>query len=233
VYADQREGWVGVFPERPNVALRVEAAAYRGRPVYFQLAGDWTRRDPHTTQTISTTAAALGRAVTFTLLLAGAAVLAPLNLRRGRADRAGALRLALFVFALFLVVWLLETWHVRDVAELRLLVLGLACALYWAGLCWLAYVALDPFARRLWPQTLIGWRRLLAGRFTDARVGREVLLGALGGAVGFALLALARLAPGWAGQPPPAPYWDWWVPSTFVSGFWAGHFLADFAYAIR
>src|SRR5262249_56010888 len=113
-----------------------------------------------------------------------------------------------------------EAGQGRGVAGVGRVVVGVAWGLYWAGLCWLAYVALDPFARRLWPQTLIGWSRLLAGRFADPRVGREVLLGALAGVAWFALLALARLVPAWVGQPPPVPYWDWWVPSTFVGGHW-------------
>src|SRR5262249_53957529 len=31
-YADSRRAWEGAYPERPDVAVRVEAAAYRGRP---------------------------------------------------------------------------------------------------------------------------------------------------------------------------------------------------------
>src|SRR5262249_51644519 len=119
------------------------------------------------------------------------------------------------------------------VAELRLLVMGLACALYWGGLCWLAYLALEPFARRLWPETLISWSRLLAGRFRDPPVGPDLLVRALGGRGYFTMLALARLVPGWAEEAPPVPYWDWWISSTLVSGYWAGNFLDNFAYATR
>src|SRR5262245_21448311 len=38
---DAREAWSGVFPEQPGLALRVEAAAWRGRPVYFEIIGPW------------------------------------------------------------------------------------------------------------------------------------------------------------------------------------------------
>jgi len=233
-YADQRQAWAGVLPDRPDLDIQVEAAAYQGQVVFFQIVGPWTQRDAlDAPPSISTLVAEAGRAVTFALLLGAAAILAPGNLRRGRADRQGADRLALFVFAVFLLVWLVETPHILGGAELRLLVLGLACALYWAGLCWLSYLALEPFARRLWPQTLISWGRLLAGRVRDPRVGRDLLIGTLAGTAWFVLFALARLAPGWLGQPPPVPYWDWWIPSTFISGFWLGNFLADIAYAIR
>src|SRR5207249_1641223 len=47
---------------------------------------------------------------------------------------------------------------------------------------WLIYLGVEPFLRRRWPHRLIGWTRLLEGRFADPLVGREVLLGFLAGA---------------------------------------------------
>src|SRR5262245_58565763 len=38
---DARRAWVGNFPEQPSLAMRVEAAAWRGRPVYFEVIGPW------------------------------------------------------------------------------------------------------------------------------------------------------------------------------------------------
>src|SRR5262249_51539753 len=37
VYADRTSVWEGAYPERPEIPIRVEAASYRGRPVYFPL----------------------------------------------------------------------------------------------------------------------------------------------------------------------------------------------------
>src|SRR5262249_18045738 len=47
-YADSRAAWEGRWPGRPDLALRVEAAGYRGRPAWFELRSDWTRpeREP-------------------------------------------------------------------------------------------------------------------------------------------------------------------------------------------
>jgi hypothetical protein len=45
VYSDARAAWSGSLAERPNIPMRVEAAAYRGKPVYFELIGPWTRPD--------------------------------------------------------------------------------------------------------------------------------------------------------------------------------------------
>jgi hypothetical protein len=43
------------------------------------------------------------------------------------------------------------------------------------------YLALEPYARRLCPDVLISWSRLMAGRLKDPRVGRDVLVGVLFG----------------------------------------------------
>jgi hypothetical protein len=37
VYADLRQAWSGVFPDRPDIPIRIEAAAYRGQPLSFQI----------------------------------------------------------------------------------------------------------------------------------------------------------------------------------------------------
>ena len=54
-----------------------------------------------------------------------------------------------------------------------------------------------------WPQTLIAWTRLLAGRLRDPLVGRDILVGGLFG-ISFQLLdQLQYLAQGWLGPYPP------------------------------
>jgi hypothetical protein len=117
--------------------------------------------------------------------------------------------------------------------ELRLLVMGLAMALYWVALIWAAYVALEPAVRRFLPETLIAWNRLLAGGFRDPRVGRDLLIGVLVG-VGLAYFeGLFRWSPVWIGLPPRVPGWDVFAPNTFVEGRWAGDTLITGAYAIR
>ena len=42
-YADERKAWEGPMPGRPDITLRAEAAAYRGKPAFFQIAGPWSR----------------------------------------------------------------------------------------------------------------------------------------------------------------------------------------------
>src|SRR5208337_3162527 len=43
VDSDARAAWTGSLAERPDIPMRIEAAAYRGKPVYFELIGPWTR----------------------------------------------------------------------------------------------------------------------------------------------------------------------------------------------
>jgi hypothetical protein len=56
-------------------------------------------------------------------------------------------------------------------------------ALFAGGLLYVMYLALEPSVRRYWPDSLLGWTRLVHGQIVDARVGRDVLSGLAGGAV--------------------------------------------------
>jgi hypothetical protein len=132
-----------------------------------------------------------------------------------------------------MLVWLVETHHVLGWGELRLVVMGLAFALYWAALVALSYVALEPYVRRHWPAAVISWTRLLGGRWRDPLVGRDVLAGVLGGVLWTVVAQLGTLVPAWLGEPAPIPWWDWWVPNTQVRGYWLGNFLINLVYSFR
>jgi serine/threonine-protein kinase len=45
------------------------------------------------------------------------------------------------------------------------------------GDLWLIYLALEPYVRRIWPDSMISWNRLLAGKWRDPLVGADVLVG--------------------------------------------------------
>ena len=67
VYSDARAAWTGSLAERPNIPMRIEAAAYRGKPVYFELIGPWTR--PERMQPYQPTAGERAGLVIFIVLL--------------------------------------------------------------------------------------------------------------------------------------------------------------------
>src|ERR1051326_4806872 len=49
---------------------------------------------------------------------------------------------------------------------------------------WLLYLAIEPAVRARYPHSIVTWNRLLAGRWLDAQVGADILIGA---AVGCAI----------------------------------------------
>jgi hypothetical protein len=72
-----------------------------------------------------------------------------------------------------------------------------------AGWLWVAYIALEPFARRRWPGMLVGWSRLLAGNYRDPLVGRDVLAGCVLSVFSCLMGNLAVLAHNFLGNPQP------------------------------
>ena len=116
VYSDARAAWTGSLAERPNIPMRIEAAAYRGKPVYFELIGPWTR--PDRMQPYQPTVGERVFLVILTVLLLASvvagAMLARRNLHLGRGDRRGASRLAVFVFAAWVVAVFFGAHHVPN-----------------------------------------------------------------------------------------------------------------------
>ncbi|HKQ99996.1 MAG TPA: serine/threonine-protein kinase [Pyrinomonadaceae bacterium] len=206
--SDARAAWDGSYPGRPELPLRIEAASYRGRPIYFEMIGPWQR--PARQIPFEERGSAKWFTVALFTLYFGTlglgALLAWRNLRLGRGDRRGALRLALFVFTIKMISWVFFTHHVPTVGEVAgLLTAGLRSAVYWACFFGLMYLAMEPFIRRRWPEWLISWGRLLSGNFRDPLVGRDVLIGAAFG-VGFILANYLRaIVPPLFGQPMSAP----------------------------
>ncbi len=207
VYSDARAAWTGSLAERPDLPMRIEAASYRGKPVYFELIGPWTR--PGRMQPYQPTFGERVGLVLLTVLLLSmvvvGAMLARRNLRLGRGDRRGASRLAAFVFVASSVAVFFGAHHVPNFDELALFFEFLAWGLLLSCFFWALYIALEPYVRRRWPTTLVSWSRLLAGGLRDPLVGRDVLAGCLWGAILVALTELNWFVPSWLGDLPSPP----------------------------
>ena len=205
-FATARAAWEGPHPERPGVTMRVEAASYLGRPVGFEWIGPWTKP----LQDSASPPSRVGDLVFLGLLLVclfGGAVLARHNLRAGRGDRRGAARLGMAVWVLQLAVWALGGHHVATADEGWLMISGFTNAAGMGLGFWLVYLALEPFARRRWPQMLISWTRALSGRWSDPLVARDLLIGALVGTTsGLIMGPLRVLLPLRLGIPGPPPH---------------------------
>ena len=104
---------------------------------------------------------------------------ARLNYRQGRGDREGALRLACVMFALEILLWLCRGHLVPSIDTLGVFIIAVSTALFVSGTTWMLYLALEPWVRRRWPQTIISWSRLLSGQFRDPLVGRDILFGVM------------------------------------------------------
>ena len=89
------------------------------------------------------------------------------------------MRLATLIFGLHMALWVFLA-HFSSVGNfLYLFVLAVSTALFWGGAVWVLYLALEPYVRRYWPQAIISWTRVLAGRWRDPLVGRDVLYGVM------------------------------------------------------
>ncbi len=206
VYSDSRAAWEGTLGNGPTAKIRIEAAAYAGKPVSFMIIGPWNPGGGG--QIIQAQSdSLLGKFVV--LLLVGATLgfvivgvlLGRKNLRDGSGDRKGGARLAVYIFLALMVSWAFRTRHFGASEELNLLQVGTYFALLPTVLLWLFYLALEPYVRRWWPHRMVSWSRLLAGDYRDPLIGRDTLIGA---GLGMAMMVVANvwaMAPDWIGHP--------------------------------
>jgi len=176
---DSRVAWSGTYPDRPDLPVRVEAASYRGRPVFFRVVGEWTpaERDPVQDQAGGSAYLVMSLGVYLSVIIA-ALLLAVRNYRRGQADLRTATRLGIAFTLCSLAIWLLQSSHSGSFfGEWSLLCIALGGAAIGAVQTMALYLAAEPVIRRRWPGRMTGWVRLLAGRIRNPLVGRDLLFG--------------------------------------------------------
>lgn len=207
VWADTRASWTGADPTNPDISLRIEAASCNGNPVYFHRIEPWTRPSR-----MGSKAATAGQTVASTILLGlfvtiliGSMLVARRNLQLGRGDRNGASRVAMFVLISSMLSWLFRGHHVPAFFEVGLFVIAAGWSLFSAAVVWLVYMALEPYLRKHWPHAMISWNRVLAGRFRDPLVGRDLMVGTMVGALVVTAIHLRYLGVTWFGEPVPQP----------------------------
>jgi serine/threonine-protein kinase len=167
VYADSRIAWVGSYPDAPDFEIRVEAAAFQGRPVAMRLLEPWNRTRAEETAELAarTRVGAIVQYVTYNLMI---------------------LRKTAFRFALYLgvvrLLWMVGAHHVAAQGEASILMAHYAYSTWRIFMVWVFYMAVEPYARRLWPHSLVTWVRFVGGRWRDALVGRDILVGVAAGA---------------------------------------------------
>jgi hypothetical protein len=218
--ASVRAAWDGSYPDHPEMKIHVEAAAFDGKPVYFEIVDAWDQ--PRDVQVnlgrFRQRALVVLLLSIFITVMLGSALLALRNLKLGRGDRRGAFRIAAFVLSVFFLRWLFAAHHVSTEEEALNFISNVQNMLFWTFFFWVVYLAFEPFVRRRWPGRIISWNRLLAGGFRDPLVGRDILIGAVFG-LGILLcnFYLASVVPQWFGYRPATPWFDF--PPTQLLGF--------------
>jgi predicted Ser/Thr protein kinase len=214
-----RAAWEGSYPSQPDLKFHIEAAAYQGKPVYFDIVDAWDLPVVEQEQSVSRRERTLSWVLVsiLVIVMVGSTFLTWRNLRSGRGDRKGAARLATFMLVVHLFGWIFTAHHVSSAEEILNFISSAKSIVFWTGFFWVVYIAFEPFVRRRWPGRIISWTRLLAGSWRDPLVGRDILIGAV---VGIALLFcnfyLSRLVPQWLGSAPLEPWMDF--PATQLLG---------------
>ena len=204
----RRRAWRTVLADSPGSEVTVEASSIGGFLTRFDVLPPWAggrslvAPRPRNAATKAATGFAIGLLCTTT---ATAVFLALRNARSGRGDRVGATRLAAFTCCCAAVVWLLGADHRAAFAELASLFEHAAWALLMAGLTWVFYLAVEPWARKVWPEIMISWSRLIRGRWRDPLVGRDILVGSAAGWVTVVAAAIPDMAARLFGLPLDSP----------------------------
>jgi len=178
---DTRAAWTGT---EGRDTIRVDAAAWLGRVVTLERLLPWKVTSP------SNDATSGGFFLVFLPLVAAA--VAWRNLRLGRGDKRGANRLAGFALACTLTTEFCASHYVPSSGEIGILIRALQDSLFIPAILWLVYVAFEPYLRRYAPNTMIGWSRLLEGRWRDPLVGGHLLAGV---AIGLGITLVIAMGP--------------------------------------
>jgi serine/threonine protein kinase len=227
--SDARAAWKGTWPSS-NRPLRVEAAAWRGKPVFFSLVGPWTKqsRMQGDTSTSEQKASQTAFLILWVLIpLLGGVLLARRNYVQGRGDLRGASRICGAVFVIEMVVWLCRG-HLTSTREiLYQFFVSTSTALFFSGLIGVLYLALEPYVRRHWPQCLISWSRLVTGRLRDPLVGRDMLLGVILGTTWMLLQGLSYLFLLREGAAPQTGDTAYLLGTRYTVGTWLNDFVTS------
>ncbi len=223
--ADARAAWTGAWPgsDRP---LRVEAAAWHGKPIFFAMIGDWNKPwrmiTPKSADDAKNRASQTISLLLLIAILSGGAMLARRNYRHGRGDREGAFRLAVVLFVLEIGLFLCRSHFVLDFQTFGYLLLAIGSALLWGGAMWMLYLAIEPWIRRNWPQAIVSWSRLISGQLRDPVVGRDILFGVAFGTLWLVIFQIGNIPLARLGAAPPLSSSAFLMGGREALGAWLG-----------
>ncbi len=194
---DSIAGFSGPFPGG-GATLNVVAASFRGRIVSFDVVAPWSETARDVPQPVAVRQKVSSFLFLATVLGVGAiaAWFARRNVRLGRGDRRGAARIGIAVFLALCTISI--SLHPAALGNPN--PIATFTPILWrpagvGALAWLIYLAFEPYFRRLYPDLLVSWSRLVAGRVRDPLVGRDVLGGLLLGCTAVLILMGLNAAP--------------------------------------
>ncbi len=182
-YADERVAWEGSLVDHRDIPVRIEAAGYQGKPVWFKVIKPWEPPYRELAGLPIASSVSIGLTIFVTavvcVLIAGIFV-ARHNYKMGRADTKSAFKLLVFVVVVSLLPRLLiDPNFSSTVFTLRFIREAVAEAVFAGVTTWIAYLAIEPFIRKHRPALSVAWIRLLSGAWRDPLVGRDILIGGL------------------------------------------------------
>jgi len=203
VYVDSLTAWRVKKPVALGAKLEITAGGAGGRVV--NLATEEINRTAPEESRIGNVFSEWGWKFDHFVFLIPA-LLVPLaisNLKRGRTDRRGTARLMAVVLIARAIEWILVAQHSLSLySETTLVTSRLAAMVLETLLFGASYAALEPMARRYWPQSMVAWSRVLEGRLIDPEVGRSLLAGSLAGTFWSIVVSLDFLIAEWLGNFP-------------------------------
>jgi hypothetical protein len=179
--------WTGTYPGPNRVPVRIEAASLAGRATQFAVRFPWSEQDRNMAMPDWS-----GRAnVAFLVIIVTLALMARHQWKHGRVDIRGAWRMGLYAFVVtyatvLLTVQGLFNWSLWSPA------IAFATAVSFS----ITYLGVEPWARKLWPHVMVTWARVIAGRWRDPLVGRDILVVLAAVTLDYALQRLLQLSLG-------------------------------------
>ena len=212
VYCDQTFSFAGFYPDNPEQPITVAMGFFQGWPVSFRIVETKLESASQFKDLTPPWQRGVGLSLQLAIIITttfGAGLLTHRHMKTKVGDLDGAFRLSSGAFILGTLSFLLRANHDADLMVEALILRDAAVeGVVLAAAAWVYYLAVEPYARREWPEALYAWSRLMKDRWTDPLVGRSVLLGVCAGVAALILSQLHALSAAWIGVQPDAPIAD-------------------------
>ncbi len=195
LFADTVQSWQGPFALDAQERVVVTAGSLQDRVTYFNVAHPWQLNANAASSSNQSSRFVAARTAIWLAAIAAAAVLVWRHASQGHADWRGAWRVTACVLILGFLDWLCGSRHnFMPIREITAAFQWLIAIVFCGSATGLAWLAVEPAARRWWPWSIITIRRLLEGRLKDRAIWADVLLGLVAGLFAVCLRQVCTLS---------------------------------------